>query len=128
MDAGENENTGLFSSVKRLGSTVLAILHNRLELLAVELQEERARLVNTVLLTALIVLLAGFTLITAATALVIVVWVKFGVNGIFAASGAGLVATLLTYWWLHTRLKNWRPLPGTLAELKKDREWLAGKK
>jgi uncharacterized membrane protein YqjE len=53
---------------------------------------------------------------------------EFGVKGLWALSGVGLICTLLAYWRLRVRLKNWPLLSGTLAELKKDRECLELKK
>jgi len=102
-------------------------LQNRLELLAVELQEERVRLFNALLLAAAIVALGVFTLATAACALVVLAWNIFGVTGLFVLSGLGLVCTLLAWWRLRARLKNWPFLSGTLAELKKDRECMERK-
>ena len=127
MNEGETERHGVFDTLRRLGSTILAILQNRLELLSVELREERVRLVNALLLAAAIVALGFFTLAFAAIALAVIVWDTFGALGLFALSGLGLVATLIAYWRLRLRLKHWPFLSGTLAELKKDRELLGDK-
>ena len=127
MDESETPRPGLLASLRRLGATLLAILHNRLELLAVELQEERLRLLNALLLAAVVVALGCFTLAAAATALFIVVWNRWGVAGLLGVAALGLLGTLLAYWRLRARLKNWRLLSGTLAELKKDRERLESK-
>ncbi|MCU0784203.1 MAG: phage holin family protein [Verrucomicrobia bacterium] len=128
MDESETIRPGVLDTLRRLGTTVLAIFQNRLELLVVELQEERIRLFNALLLTAAIVALGFFTLAMAALALVIVVWNQFGVKGLLLMSALGLISTLLSYWRLRVRLKNWPLLSGTLAELKKDRECLESKK
>ena len=128
MDEHETARPSLLDTLRRLGSTVLAIVQNRLELLVVELQEERVHLLNTLLLTAAIAALGLFTLAMAACALSIVVWNEFGVKGLWALSGLGLICTQLAYWRLCVRLKNWPLLAGTLAELKKDREGLEGRK
>ena len=127
MDEPGTNRPGLRETLRRLTNTILAILQNRLELLLVELQEERLRLVHTLLLTGGVVVLGCFTLALAVSALVVVVWDEFGVKGLWVMSGLGLICTLLTYWWLRVRLKNWPLLAGTLAELKKDRECLATK-
>jgi len=119
---------GLPATLRRLAATILAVFQNRLELLVVELQEERIRLFNALLLTAVIVVLGLFTLAMAAVAAVLIVWDKFGVMGLWAMSGLGLLCTLLAYWWLRVRLKNWPFLAGTLAELRKDRECMESKK
>ncbi len=124
----ETVRPGLLETLRRLAATILAIFQNRLELLVVELQEERVHLLNTLLLTSAIVALGLFTLAMAACALSIVVWNECGVKGLWALSGLGLICTLLAYWRLRVRLKNWPLLAGTLAELKKDREGLEGRK
>ena len=124
MEEKEPVRSGMMEALCRLGATVLATLQNRLELLAVELQEERVRFFNALLLVAVVVALGFFTLATVACALVIVVWNVFGVAGLFVFSGLGLVSTLLAWWRLRVRLKNWPFLSDTLAELKKDCECL----
>jgi uncharacterized membrane protein YqjE len=127
MEQGETKRHGLFDTLRRLGATVLAILQNRLELLVVELQEERVRLFNALLLAAVVVGLGFLTLATVAVVVLIVVWKEYGVTGLLAVSGLGLITTLLAYWRLRVRLKNWPLLSSTLAELKKDRECLERK-
>ena len=128
MDENESVRPGFMETLRRLAVTILAIFQNRLELLVVELQEERVRLFNALLLTAAIVALGFFTLAMAALAVVVVVWNQFGVKGLLLMSGVGFISTLLAYWRLRVRLKHWPLLPGTLAELKKDRECLGGRK
>ena len=85
------------SALRRLGSTVLSVIQNRLELLVVELQEERIRLVNILLLAATVAALGFFTLAIAVVTVAIVAWNQFGVPGMLCLSGVGLIATLLTY-------------------------------
>jgi uncharacterized membrane protein YqjE len=118
---------GLQISLRRLGATILAIVHNRLELVVVELQEHRIRLIEALWLVVAAIVLAFFTLTLAAAALILLVWKEFGVAGLFILSGLGLLGTLLVGLQLRTRLKSWPLLEGTLAELKKDREWLEKK-
>lgn len=128
MDQDETRRDGWFDPLRRLGATLLAVVQNRLELLVVELQQERIRLFNALLLAAIVVALALFTLATAAVAVLIVVWNLYGVKGLLAASGFGLVGTLLAYWRLRLRLRNWPLLSGSIAQLRKDRAWLETRK
>jgi len=128
MDQKATFHPGLLETLRRLAATVLAILQNRIELLLVELQEERARLLNALMLTAVIVSLGLFTVAMAGGALAIAVWHEYGLRGLFALSALGLVGTVLAYWGLRVRLKHWPFLSGTLAELKKDRECLERRK
>jgi uncharacterized membrane protein YqjE len=128
VDQNEPNRPGVFSTLRRLASTVLAILQNRLELLAVEWEEERTRIFHALLLTGAVVALGFLTLTAAAVALLSLAWDAFGVKGLFAASGVGLVGTLVAYWRLRVRLKSWPFLSTTLTELKKDRECLDSEK
>ncbi len=128
MDEDQSTQPGVFNTLRRLGATLLSILQNRLQLLVVELQEERLRLFNALLLVALVVGLGFFTLLTAVAAVLIMVWNEFGVKGLLVASALGLIGTLLAYWRLRVRLKHWPFLAGTLGELEKDRACLDPKK
>jgi uncharacterized membrane protein YqjE len=87
MDEQETVRPGLLETLRRLGTTVLAIFQNRLELLVVELQEERVHLLNALLLTAAIVALGMFTLAMAACALSIVVWTNLALKGCGRSAG-----------------------------------------
>jgi uncharacterized membrane protein YqjE len=126
MDQPAKAPSGPLETLRRLGNTVLAIIQNRLELLLVELQEERIRLFNALLLIAVVLALGAFTLAMAAGALSIVVWNEFGTKGLWTLSGLGLVSTLLAYWRLRKRLRHWPLLPESLAQLKKDRACWGG--
>ena len=114
-------------TLRRLGAAALAIFQNRLELLVVELHEDRIRLFEALLLLVAIVALGLLTLMLAVAGVIALVWHNFGVPGLFILSGVGLIATLLVGWRLHLRLKNWPLLPGTMEQLKKDRECLENK-
>jgi uncharacterized membrane protein YqjE len=127
MDEHENAPAGFMENARRLAATFLGVLHNRLELLSVELQQERVRILEALLLISAIAALGFFTLALLAAALIYLTWNEFGVEGLFILSGAGLVGTLLVFWRLWIRLKDWAFLPGTLAELKKDFECLDNK-
>lgn len=127
MDEHEYAPAGFMENARRLGATFLGVLHNRLELLSVELQQERIRIIEAILLIAAIAALGFFTLALLAAALIYLTWNEFGVEGLFILSGVGLVGTLLVFWRLWLRLKDWAFLPGTLAELKKDFECLDNK-
>ena len=129
MDEDDKEAVppNLPETLRRLGAAALAIFQNRLELLVVELHEDRIRLLEALLMVVAVVALGLFTLSLAAAAVIVLVWNSFHVIGLFVLSGAGLVATLLVCWRLQLHLKNWPLLPGTLEQLKKDRECLEKK-
>ena len=106
--------------VRRLAT----IGENRLELLAVEIQEERERILHAFLLAlgvAAFGLLAGITL-TAALALLLWTWSPLGVLALltvlYAATGFFL------YRRLTGLLRDWQTLSASLDQLRKDRECL----
>lgn len=118
---------GLLETLRRLATTVLTIFQNRWELLVVELQEQYTRFCRALLWTVAVVALGLFTLAMVTLTGVVIVWNQFGMNGLLWVSGAGLFGTLLAYWRLRVRLKNWPLLPNTLDELKRDIECLKRK-
>jgi uncharacterized membrane protein YqjE len=127
MDDNEEVPPGVLETLRRIGATILAILQNRLELLIVELHEDRIRVFEALLLLAIIGALGFFTVALALAGAIFLVWDRFHVTGLFVLSGVGLVGTALLCWRLHLRLKNWPLLSGTLQQLKKDRECLESK-
>ena len=112
------------ASAKRLARSLLTIGANRIELFMVEVQEQREQILHLLLLAlgvAAFGLLAGITLTGA-----IVVWLwpvsKLGVFlGLTVLYGA---AAALLYRRLNTMLRDWKNLPATLDQLRKDRECL----
>ena len=127
MEEKEQNPSGLLGNLRRVRTVILAIVHNRLELLVVELQEERNRLFQALLLLAVIVAFGFFTLVLAVAVIIILTWRIFDVWGLVVMFVLFLAGTLVLCWRLVVRLKNWPLLPGTLAELKKDRECLDDK-
>ena len=111
---------------KSLGRRLLTIGENRLELLTVEMQEERERLLHALLLAlgvAAFGLLAGLTL-TAAIAVLLWSWSPLAVllilTGLYGATG------IFLYRRLTGVMRNWQTLSASLDQLRKDRAFLAG--
>ena len=111
----------LGTTSKSFARRLLTIGENRLELLAVEVQEERERLLHAFLLALSVAafgLLAGMTL----TALIIVwgwAWSPVGVllilTGLYGAVG------IFLYRRLTGVMRNWQTLAASLDQLRKDR-------
>ena len=124
MEEPGESTPGVFASLGRLLTTVLAIAQNRLELLLVECQEERWRFFDALLLAGVVLILALMTLM-AATITIVVVCVKADrLDLVVALVLVYLAATIFSLWRLHTRMKNWVPFSATLAEIKKDKACL----
>lgn len=123
---GDTARSGLFASLKGLFGTTLGLLQNRLQLLGVELAEERLRLLS--LLTwgavALVSLSAG--LVFLAVFLTVLLWDsnRLLALGVFSALflGGGIVALLMT---LRLARAGSTLFTASLAELQKDRATLA---
>jgi uncharacterized membrane protein YqjE len=116
---------GLFGSVRRVCETALSILHNRLELFAVELQEEKSRAVEV-----LIFALAGVFLGVIAV-VVVTFTIAFLLEGdarriaLLVFSALYVLGSAGFFLAVRSLLKN-RPPPfsATIAEFKKDRACL----
>ncbi len=118
---------GIFASIKGLVKTLISIGQNRLELLLVELQEERWRFFEALLLTGFVLILALLTLLVVVVTIVVMCVQAHNYLVIGILVGVCLLGTLLSLWQLRNLLKNWAPFSATLSEIKKDKEWLEGK-
>jgi uncharacterized membrane protein YqjE len=116
---------GLFHSVAVLATTLVAIAHNRLDLLSTDIEEYRAHLLSLLLwsLTALFCLAVGILL--AIILLVVAfwdthrLWVLCTLTGLFLVGGAGI------FWFsLHKAKTMPRLFETSLLELLKDRQQL----
>jgi len=119
------DNFGQISaSSQRFAQRLLTIGENRLELLTVEVQEERDRLLHAILLAlglAAFGLLAGLTL----TATILVwLWVWSPVAVLLTLSGLYGATAVWFYRRLTGRLHDWHTLSATLDQLRKDRACL----
>ncbi len=118
-------STATFGQLAKTSKTFVRRLatigENRLELLAVEVQEERERILRVFLLAlgvAAFGLLAGFTL-TAAIAVLLWAWCPVAVLLILTTIYG--LAGLCLYRRLTGVLQNWQTLSASLDQLRKDR-------
>jgi uncharacterized membrane protein YqjE len=114
----------LAATSKHFVRRLVTIGENRLELLAVEVQEERERHLRAFLLAlgvGAFGLLAGLTL-TAAIVVLFWTWSPVAIllilTALYAAAGICLYRQLIGL------LRNWQTLSATLDQLRKDRECL----
>lgn len=121
-----SENSfGLFGSVRRLGATAAGILQNRLELITLELKEEKARAISLGISAAAAIFMGFMTIVALMFTLTFLFWdQRVAVMGGFC--GFFLVGALVSFFMLKSKLKT-PPFAETVAQLKKDREWLQGK-
>jgi uncharacterized membrane protein YqjE len=124
MESTNGSFDQLGASSKLFVRRLATIGENRLELLTVEVQEERERVLHAFLLSlgvAAFGLLAGLTL-TAAIAVLLWAYsppaVLLTLAGLYGAAGVYL------YRRLTELLRNWQTLPASLDQIRKDRACL----
>lgn len=116
--------TQLPAPPKRLVRQLLTIGENRLELLLVELQEERERLLHALLLAfgvALFSFLAGLALTGA---LVVLLWALSPIGALLALTALFGTAAFFFYCRFSVLQHHWKTFPATLDQLRKDRACL----
>jgi len=128
IDSVMEESTAGFRQLaatsKQFARRLLTIGENRIELLTVEVQEERERLLHAILLAlgvAVFGLLAGFALTAA---IVVGLWAWSHVAVLLALTCLYGVAGVFLYRQLTGLLRDWQTLSATLDQLRKDRSCL----
>lgn len=109
---------------KHVARQILTIGENRLELLMVEIQEERERLLYAISLAlgvAVFVFLAGVALTVA---LVVWLWTISPVAVLLILTCLYAAIALFFYRRFTVLQRNWKTLPATLDQLRKDRACL----
>ena len=114
-------NNGLFASAKRLADLTVATAHNRVELFAVELQEEKCRLIQALLLAAGAIALGATALTLVTITVVLLFWENGRVPALCVLSGLFVVASFLVFRALKKLVPSGPGFGSTLAELEKDR-------
>ena len=119
------ENVGHLGTASRhFARRLLTIGENRLELLMVEVQEERERLLQAILLAFGAAAFGFLAAVAWSVALVVLLWEFSPVAVLLTLAGLyGWVAVVL-YRRLTALLRDWQNLPATLDQLRKDRECL----
>jgi uncharacterized membrane protein YqjE len=114
------EGISTVGALRRISETILSVLHNRLELLTLELKEEKHWAVATLMLA---VMAASFAVVSIVAILITIAvlvpaaarpWVMIGICAVTIG------ALLFCVFKLKARLKRPPMLNDTLAELKKD--------
>jgi len=119
---------GLRGAAGKLVAALLALGRTRLELAAVEFEEVRARAAENLVLAVAAALCFAFAILAASMLVVVLFW---DTHRIAALCGVTIVYALLglvALWRLSVRKKADTPaFAATLAELERDRAWLASR-
>jgi uncharacterized membrane protein YqjE len=124
METTSGSGPDLTGATKRIAQRGFVILENRIQLLLVELQEERERVLFAIWLAlgaAAFGLMAGiaFTLVIA-----VALWDHSPILALLVLATLYLIAAVFFHRRLVRLQRNWQSLPSTLEQLKKDRECL----
>lgn len=119
---------GFVQLIQRLGESFLNLIHNRTELFALEVKEEKTRLLLLLIWAGMALILTIVALLVATATIIVFCppdarrWVLLGFGILY------LLAASFTFLGFRNRLrKHPTPFHGTLEQLKKDRECLQRK-
>lgn len=116
---------GLFESLKTLSVSLVGIVHTRLELLSVDITEERQHQTSMLVLGLVVLFCFGVGIVLLSILIVAAFWESHrlialgGLAGLFLATGAGV-----GWFALHKVRTKPRLFEASLAELVKDRQQL----
>lgn len=125
MPDDDHPTDGWADSLRRTGSSLLGMAEVRLELFAVELQEEKLRTLNAIvwLVVALALLVAG--LLVALASLAVYLWTVAGFVGLVSLALATLGAGAGILQVFRHRIRHGpTPFAETIGEFRKDRACL----
>lgn len=116
---------GWLGSLRRMGDSMMVLAQNRLELFAVELQEEKLRALNLIswLVIALALVVAG--LLVGLGALALYLWHIAGYWGLIGLAAVSLAAGVVALRLIHRWICNGpTPFSETIGEFKRDCSFL----
>jgi len=122
MDTHAPSPSGLLGSLRDFADGLLGSVHDRVELLSVELHEEKHRLVQTLLWIGAIVVAGVLAIIFASLTLVFLFWETARVAVVSGLAGAYIIALIVVVISFRRFLaRQPRPFSATLEELQSDR-------
>jgi uncharacterized membrane protein YqjE len=124
METSSDSDLHLGDATKRIAQRMFVIVENRFQLLMVEAQEERERALLAIWLAlgaAAFGLLAG---VAITVVIAVALWDHSPVIAMLVLTVLYTIAAGFFYGRLMRLQRDWQTLPGTLDQLKKDRECL----
>ena len=109
------------ASLKHFAKRFLVIVENRLELLMVEVREERERLLRAILLALGVAVFSFLAGAAFTVALVVMLWSLSPIAVLFTLTALYAAVAFFLYRHLASLQRNWETLPATLDQLRKDR-------
>jgi uncharacterized membrane protein YqjE len=124
MEPAPSHAGRLVETSKRFARRLLTIGENRFELLMVELQEERERLLQAILLALGVAAFGLLAAITLTAAIAVLLWPYSPLAALLILAGLYALTAVCLRRRLTSLLRNWKMLPATLDQLRKDRTCL----
>jgi uncharacterized membrane protein YqjE len=126
-DPAQTPPRGVSDSVRRLGASFLALGRIRLELLAIEVQEEKERAVAMLFWAVLSALVGGFGLVFGALLLTMVLWDSHRLLALGLSTGLFIMLAAYGLWRIGQLSAGGATLfSSSLAELASDERVLRG--
>jgi uncharacterized membrane protein YqjE len=123
MDSRTPGPSGLLGNLRGFADGLIGSAHDRLELLAVELHEEKFRLIQIFVWISSIVFLAMLAVVFASMAMVVLFWETSRIAVVCSLAGGYFAALIVVAAGFQRYLKRQpKPFAGTLGELRQDRE------
>jgi uncharacterized membrane protein YqjE len=124
MEMAPTNGGVLVETSKRFARRLLAVGENRFELLMVEVQQERERLLHAILLALGVAAFGLLTGVALTGAIVVLLWELSRAAALLVLTGLYGAAAVCLYRRLTRLLRDWQNLPATLDQLRKDRACL----
>ena len=111
----------IMETVGRIGGTLLAMVETRLELAALEIEEETQRLIGYFMLALLALILFGIAMVLVSLAIILVFWETYRLQAALGLAALfGIAATVIGMKLKTAFATRPRMLASTVAELNKD--------
>jgi uncharacterized membrane protein YqjE len=124
MEMAPTNGGVLVETSKRFARRLLAVGENRFELLMVEVQQERERLLHAILLALGVAAFGLLTGVALTGAIVVLLWKLSQAAALLVLTGLYAATAVCLYRRLTRLLRDWQNLPATLDQLRKDRACL----
>jgi uncharacterized membrane protein YqjE len=124
VEKAANHFSQLAAPSKDLARRLMTIGENRFELLMVEVQEERERLLRALLLALGVALFAFLGGVALTIALVVLLWPLSPVGVLLGLTAIYTAAAIFLYRRFTALQREWKSFPSTFDQLRKDRACL----
>ena len=121
MDASPDARERITSSAKRVARLLLTTGGNRLELLAVEMQQERDRLIHAMLMALGVAALLFLSAFAMTAVIAMAMWPYAPTATLLVMACLYAIAGCVLLARLRIHMRRWMAFAGTIDQLRKDR-------